>query len=494
MIADPSKSLPYAPDAERAVLSLAVQDALGVMGRGDITPAHFHDPTHREFWVLMDKLHTAGRPVDLATISIALTESGRMEAIGGPSTVAEICNASGLAGNYSYYVSVLADKLARREAWAVTSKAAAAMLDESQPISSALEDAHNSLANLSVLTGNIGRPSRLSLADLDARRIKLESPPTKPVPVLTLQGQQVCTAGNLTVLSAQVKSGKSAAVGAIIAATLAADTDNEEADTFGFVGSPTGGKAVIHFDTEQSPYDAWQLIRRACNRAGVKTLPTNYRAYSLCDIPTEKRRAFLAEEMERASVECGGIHLVTIDGIADLVRDPNDIPEAFGLVEKIFQLAVQYACPIISVLHENPSTTGGSKTRGHLGSELERKAESNLRLVKAGEVTTIFSEKCRSASLPQSQGAKFKWCDHAGMHVTVEADTVDSRRDRKRVEEAEPCNEAFEGTVGSISHGTLRGRVESICGVKSRTAEKRIAEWVAIGLIKKGSEKGYVKA
>ena len=470
-----------------------MMDAPGVIARVKLSPSAFYDPAHKEIWRLIQTMNRDGDPVSLITLNMALQQSGRLEAIGGPAGLADIFNAGGLAHELDYYAEILREKRTRREMVQVGEKTTAAAMNESRPVHNCLELARTSIARLQTRDGE-GSGASLTLADLDARRIKLEAPPAKPIPVLTLQGQQVSTAGNLTVLSAQVKSGKSAAVGAIIAATLAADNDNEEADTFGFVGRPTGGKAVIHFDTEQSPHDAWQLVHRACTRAGVQTLPANYRAYSLCDIPTETRRAFLGQEMERASQECGGIHSVTIDGIADLVRDPNDIEEAFGLVESIFRLAVQYDCPIISVLHENPSTKGDSKTRGHLGSQLERKAESNLRLVKSAEISTIFSEKCRSASLPQAHGAKFKWCDQAGMHVTVEADTPDSRRDRKREEEAAPCNEAFEGIVGSIAHGALRERVESICGVKSRTAEKRIAEWAAIGLIKKGSEKGYIKA
>ncbi len=332
-----------------------------------------------------------------------------------------------------------------------------------------------------------------TLHDLDVRRIKLESPPDKPVPIITLQGQQVCTAGNLTVLAAQVKSGKSAAVGAIIAATLAADNANDEADTFGFAGRPTEGKAVIHFDTEQSPYDAWQLIHRAYTRAGAAHLPAIYRAYSLCDIPTATRRAFLSQEMERAAEECGGIHSVTIDGIADLVRDPNDPDEAFGLVGELHQLAVRYACPIISVIHENPSTTGGSKTRGHLGSDLERKAESNLRLVKSAEISTIFSERCRSANLPQAHGAKFKWCDQAGMHVTVEADTADQADENKRKAEQPACDAVFEGVVGAIKWGDLKGRIMGVATLTSPTAERRIRLWEKLGLIRKSKLGGYAK-
>ena len=59
-------------------------------------------------------------------------------------------------------------------------------------------------------------------------------------------------------------------------------------------------------------------------------------------------------------------------------------------------IATEQNAVVVTVLHENPNSEYG-KTRGHLGSQLERKAESNLRLQKDNTtgVTTIFTEKSR---------------------------------------------------------------------------------------------------
>ena len=145
------------------------------------------------------------------------------------------------------------------------------------------------------------------------------------------------------------------------------------------------------------------------------------------------------------------------------------------------------------MLHENPSTKGDSKTRGHLGSQLERKAESNLRLVKSAEISTIFSEKCRSASLPQAHGAKFKWCDQAGMHVTVEADTPDRKREKECVMHLVPCQEVFAEAIGHLTYTELRKGIERVTGVKQTAAEKRITKWLDLGLIKQTEGKGYIR-
>ncbi len=335
---------------------------------------------------------------------------------------------------------------------------------------------------------------QLDFGPLDARRIDLANPPPKPVPILKLSGQQICTAANLTAIAAQAKAGKSATVGAMLASMVVADTGNDGADCFGFEADPHGGKAVILFDTEQSPFDSHRLVMRAAQRVGVDAMPSNFRLYRLLDMPTEKRRAYLKAEMERASTECGGVHCVLIDGVADLCIDPNDAAEAFGLVEELVQLAVAHDCPIIVVLHENPvQQPGNSKTRGHLGSQLERKAESNLRVVKEGEVSTIYSDKCRSASIPRDRGSCFAWSDTAGMHVTVTESNRAEKSQTKKAEEHRPAVEAVFAGGKAMSWAALMECLERNAGAKGKTGERRIKEWLALGLISK-SATGYQKA
>jgi hypothetical protein len=210
------------------------------------------------------------------------------------------------------------------------------------------------------------------------------------------------------------------------------------------------------------------------------------RAYSTADLETAKRRAYLAAELQRASAECGGIHSVFIDGISDLSKDPNDPVEACGLIEELVQLAIKYDCPIIVVLHENPSGTGQeySKGRGHLGSQLERKAESNLRVVKdASGVSTIYSDRCRRASVPQDMGPRFQWDSSAGMHVSVAGDVKSDKAQNKREAERPAVGAVFDGTTGNVAWSDLKWRIMQIAHLAPRTAERHITHWMDLGLI-----------
>ena len=267
-------------------------------------------------------------------------------------------------------------------------------------------------------------------------------------------------------------------------------------DFLSVTAAPHDGRAVVLFDTEQSQYDAWLLVKRAATRAWRGDLPLNFRAYSTADLEAEKRRAYLAAELERASAECEGIHSVFIDGIADLCKDPNDLVEACELIEELVQLAIRYDCPIIVVLHENPSGNGQeySKGRGHLGSQLERKAESNLRVVKdASGVSTIFADRCRRASIPKDRGPRFQWNSSAGMHVSVEGDIKSEKADKKREAELQAIDAVFGGIVGTLPYGELTNRIIEVLHQKLRTAQRRVKEWADLGLIKTSGDGIYYR-
>lgn len=322
---------------------------------------------------------------------------------------------------------------------------------------------------------------------LDARRIFLENPPPQPVTILKLDGKRISTAGNLTAISAQAKHGKSAAVGAMLAAIFAHPEDG--GDFLGFEAEPANGKAVVHFDTEQSPYDAWQLVSRAMRRAGLPMMPRNLRSYAVLDLTAENKLRALRNGLARAAKECGGIHSIFIDGVADLAMSVNDEAEAIALVEELVILAVQYSCPIICVIHENPAQPGfAGKTRGHLGSQIERKAESNLRVKKDGdEVSVIFSDgKQRGPAIPEATAPRFRYCEKEGMHISCEPAGVakaEAAREAMREEVSEIFNTPK--AIAGLSWTDVHKRIEAIHSIKRTGAEKRFEKLKAAGLIKK---------
>lgn len=306
-------------------------------------------------------------------------------------------------------------------------------------------------------------------AILEARRFNAALPPSKPLPIYSLSDAVIATRGNLQAVTAQAKAGKTAFLGAMIASTM-----NPTGDALGVQSSNQNNGAVIHFDTEQSPYDHHAVISLALRRAGCAA-PDWLRSYSLADIGIEERKNLLRFELEAELVAHGSIHSVFLDGVADFCHSPNDEQEAFALVGELHKLAIEYNTTIICVLHENPGMNEAGKTRGHLGSQLERKAETNLRLAKDGEgITTAFSERARHTYIPKERGARFAWSDEHSMHVSVETKgaTKTSAKLERLSELAEQIFKSVPDSIG-LSWEQVHQQIETINDVKRSCARKK---------------------
>jgi hypothetical protein len=288
---------------------------------------------------------------------------------------------------------------------------------------------------------------------------------------------QIGTVGNLLMIHAQIKQGKSAVCGGIMAAAMGG-----KGDMLGFSANNEEGKAVIHFDTEQSVQDWDGLVRRALARAR-RSVPAFFRSYHIRNFPIKDRREALRFELECARETHGGIHCVLIDGVADMLTDPNNIADAFGLVHELLQLSIEFETLIICVLHENHGSESG-KTRGHLGSELERKAETNLRLQKDDDgVTTIYSERSRHTHIPKTKGQRFHWDDDLQMHVST---GTDPRRTEAHREAAQ-----FYNGNGMRHCEALEAMGQK--GIKLETARSRHKKYEKLKVIEKRSKNGVEK-
>lgn len=251
---------------------------------------------------------------------------------------------------------------------------------------------------------------------LDARRFSLANPPPESVPRFYVGDAGICTPGNLCAISAAAKSGKTSFIAAMLGATLANGSRQQEC--LGVRSPNPKVLAVLHFDTEQSRHDHWSVIRTSMRRAGVDKIPAWFRSYCITGFTIPDIKAALELEFKRAVEEHGGIHSVIIDGVADIVADVNDPEESNGFVAELHSEAIRLDCPIVGVIHVNP---GSEKTRGHLGSQLERKAETNLRLEKDGETVLVWSDKNRRAPIPKDAGPRFAWDAKLQMHALVES-------------------------------------------------------------------------
>jgi len=340
-----------------------------------------------------------------------------------------------------------------------------------------------------------GKPEPKSAADnnkslldkLDERRADFNHPPEKPEILFRIGDKVIGTPGNLVVISGPAKVAKSALISAMISTTIK-HSPGDKKMTFGIKAANEGGRSVIHFDTEQSRFDHFALVSLAAHRAGFQKTPELLRSYCVTDIDTNSRREMLRLELERSAES--GVYAIFLDGVADFVNDVNDTLESMSFVQQLHSWAIRYSCVIVCVLHENPGSDSG-KTRGHLGSQLERKAETNLRLQKdANGVTTIWSDKARHCSFSKPEGVLISYDAEQGLHLLV-GSVKEAKASVKREELEILASSVFEGQPENLTWTQVRDRVRVVKGISESGARKKLEAMVEAGVIEKNVVGGY---
>jgi hypothetical protein len=240
-------------------------------------------------------------------------------------------------------------------------------------------------------------------------RFDVNNKPESGRVLLKLGETVVGTSGNIIAISAQAKSGKTALYTGAIASTLTSGT-------FLHCSSPVQTGAVIHFDTEQSGADFWRVGKTTLDRAGLTENNPRFYSFPIRNHSVMERKLVYRELISRAANEHGGeVHSIWIDGAADLVEDVNDPTASNDTVCQFMKLSSEWDTIVVCVIHQNPGSD--FKTRGHFGSELERKSEANIILNKDGNlVTSVYGDKMRGAPIPKDDALCFKWDETSERH------------------------------------------------------------------------------
>lgn len=155
-------------------------------------------------------------------------------------------------------------------------------------------------------------------------------------------------------------------------------------------GHDRGEKYVIDIDTEQSEYHSQRVFKRVVEMVGIN--PDFYKPFSLRKLSANERFEFI-NWLFTESQYAGKIGLVSIDGIADLVNDVNDLEASNNVTQKLLEWSAKENCHIITVLHRN---FGTKKPTGHLGSAVLKKAETVIFVEKEGDMTLVNPEYTRN--------------------------------------------------------------------------------------------------
>lgn len=220
--------------------------------------------------------------------------------------------------------------------------------------------------------------------------------------------------GNIVTITGPSKVGKSGVLSSVIGDLI--DHDNN----INAVGlrAKKATQGILHIDTEQSNYNFYKLLKNSHNRCGAieqSPLLRSFRCLGFSVSDLCKNLPGLCDDMVQ---DFGGIEVIILDGGADFVKSVNDEEEANEFIRQCHELATLHNCVLVIVLHLNPGSE--AKSRGHLGSQLERKSESTIKLHRETEegfkhISYISHFMARNAGL--FEDLPFHYEEAVGYHV-----------------------------------------------------------------------------
>ena len=314
-----------------------------------------------------------------------------------------------------------------------------------------------------------------TMSALKSCEVDFNNPPPVAQMVVSVNDVPLGTQGNILCITGGEGTGKSNYVTALIAGAIGQSDKNKDKvmDTLGVsVCENSKRKAILFYDTEQSEVQTYKNITNLLKRCGRESMPEYLKAYCLTGMSRKERLQAIIQSMDKFHYQFRGIHMVVIDGIADLIKGANDETESIAVVEELYRLAGIYNTCIVTILHFIPS---GLKLRGHLGSELQRKAAAILSIEKDTDpsVSVVKALKVRDGSPLDVPIMQFAWDKDAGMHVYLGEKPKEEKEKRKEDELVAVARDIF-GRQDFITYVDLAEQIQAILDVKERTAKSYI--------------------
>lgn len=230
--------------------------------------------------------------------------------------------------------------------------------------------------------------------------------PIKPLDVLVYVGQDdrgfkspAITRHEISCIYAPSKAKKSF-LKSLIESTFIGGNANNYTDII--VGNRRTEGFLLSIDTEQGEFYAVNSFRRVERMVGSryeKYIPLQLRRQSVKD------RLKLIDWLIYKSKFAGKIDLITIDGLADLVDNTNDIEVSTELAERLLRWSAD-GMHICFILHKNQNS---QKARGHLGTVATIKCETLISIDRiTNDAGEIIEKNTVKVSCSHSRGVGFQ--------------------------------------------------------------------------------------
>jgi len=149
MAANVERVPPYSLEAEQSVLGAMLLDAEAVYTAAEILrPEDFYQENHQHIFRIMTELSSRGVSCDLVTVSEALRQEGRLEAVGGIAYLSDLAASVPSTANAEHYARIVAEKSLLRQLIRAANKIIEESYSAAEEAAAILDDAERAILNV----------------------------------------------------------------------------------------------------------------------------------------------------------------------------------------------------------------------------------------------------------------------------------------------------------------------------------------------------------
>ena len=206
---------------------------------------------------------------------------------------------------------------------------------------------------------------------LESSHYKENYQPSAAAKLLTIDGNNIGSAGNYIIFSGLPKSGKSSYLSAVIASSITGQS------FYGIHTHLPEKKCIGLFDTESNETDFYSNLDRLKRITGKNNFPPYFNAFT-----TRSQDAQTNIDLINLYLHKFKPAIVIIDGLLDCINNYNDEGQSRLIIDWLKKTTNDHNLLIIGVIHLGKKD---NHTLGHFGSMADRYAQSVLEVVKDKE-------------------------------------------------------------------------------------------------------------
>ncbi len=142
------REIPQALGPEKGVLALMSMDPATYIGRAitlGLSEDFFYLPAHKQLWNLFQERYNRNEPIDIVSVTQALEDMHRLEAVGGSAGLAEIYTFTTTGGYFEHYLNVLKDKFILRSVIDIANQSTTQAFDNPDNVAELLDTVENQI-------------------------------------------------------------------------------------------------------------------------------------------------------------------------------------------------------------------------------------------------------------------------------------------------------------------------------------------------------------